>query len=209
MPKTIVDDVSGEEIEVFTATEVSEREETARTAIRGEYDPKVKTLEEELSGAKTALGERASEFAQFRKLNDEQVGKLTIAERTIYENGLALDAANNARVLAETATRDAQIDGVIKVKSNGNPELAAKMKEMWAVIGLEATTPELIETKATMVLGALSTTVPDLVATANAFNGGTYTPPQPAKKEGESFADTEQGKLAAAELGLTIEAPKK
>lgn len=207
MPKTIIDETSGEEVEVYTADEVEAAKTEAVTAKETELNPRIKTLEEELTGAKTALGQRANEFAQFRKLNDEQVAKLTETERQLYENGLVLEQERQKRITAEETTRTATVDGVIKVKSNGNQALADKMKEMWAVIDIDANTPEQIEAKATMVLGALSTTVPDLVAAANAFMGGSYTPPVTKPKEGETFADSPEGKAAAAELGLTLEAP--
>lgn len=82
------------------------------------------------------------------------------------------------------------------------------MTKAWELVNVTATTPEEIELKVQMVLGMLSVSQPDLVATANGFSGG-FQPPAPARKEGESFADTDGGKALGAELGLTLEEPKK
>lgn len=208
MSQKITND-AGEEIEVFTADEVAVARTEAETKVKGEFEPKVNELTEKLTDAEKRAAERAGEFAQFRKLSDEAVAKLSVAERTIYENGLALNQANDRAKTAEEAGRKAVVDNVIKTVANGNQPLIDKMNEMWPLISIEALTPEQIEAKAKVVLGALSTTVPDLVATANGFSGGSYQPPVQQKKEGESYADTDAGKAAAAELGLMVEPPKK
>lgn len=208
MSHKIVDETSGEEIEVFTAAEVEAKATEAAAAKEAEYKPQLTVLGEKLSDAEKRAAERAGEFAQFRKLSDEQVQKLGVAERTIYENGVAFEEERQKRVAAETTVVESTRDSVITVAANGNQDLAAKMKEMWPLITVEASTKEQMEAKAKMVLGALSTTVPDLVAQANAFPGGSFAPPVAAVKEGETFADTPAGKAAAAELGIIIEAPK-
>lgn len=208
MSQKITND-AGEEIEVYTADEVAAARAETETKVKGEYEPKLTEATEKLTDAEKRAAERAGEFAQFRKLSDEAVLKLSVAERTIYENGLALEQERTKRVEAETSARKAQVDSIIKTKAGGNQPLIDKMNEMWPLMNIEALTPEQIEAKATMVLGALSTTVPDLVAQANGFAGGSYQPPQAAKKEGESYADTEAGKKGAAELGLMVEAPKQ
>lgn len=207
MSQKITND-EGEEIEVFTAEEVQAQVTAASTAKEAELTPKITTLETELSGAKTALASRANEFAQFRKLSDEQVAQLTEKDRIIYENGLALADANEKRLIAEKATLEATIDGSIKAKAGDNKALADKMKEMWPIINVEAVTPEQIEAKTQMILGAISTTQPDLVATANGFMGGTFIPPITKTGESKAFGDTPEGKAGAAELGLVIEPPK-
>ncbi len=42
-------------------------------------------------------------------------------------------------------------------------------------------TPEQIEQKTMMILGAIGTTQPDLIATVNGFQGGTFVPPTTTK----------------------------
>lgn len=203
----------GQEVEVYTADEVKTQADaavaTAVAAKETEFSVVKTELEGKLTDAEKRAQERSGEFAQFRKMSDEDKAKLTVAERTIYENGLALAQANEARVVADTAALTERVNGVIKSKAGDNVKLSEKMKEMWPLITIEATTPEQIEAKAQMVLGAISSTVPDLLANVSGFNGGSYLPPQPEKKEGETFADTAAGKGLAGELGLTIESPKK
>lgn len=203
----------GQEVEVYTADEVKTQADaavaTAVAAKETEFSVVKTELEGKLTDAEKRAQERSGEFAQFRKMSDEDKAKLTVAERTIYENGLALAQANEARVAADTAALTERVNGVIKSKAGDNVKLSEKMKEMWPLITIEATTPEQIEAKAQMVLGAISSTVPDLLANVSGFNGGSYLPPQPEKKEGETFADTAAGKGLAGELGLTIEPPKK
>lgn len=199
----------GTEVEVFTADEVAAQVTAAAKAKEDEFLPKLTQTETERDEARKALGERAGEFAQFRKLSDEAVAKLGVAERTIYENGLALQEAQEKNKKLESEKAQAMVDSALKAKAGNDTKLFDKMKELWNVIGVEATTPEQIEQKTLMVLGAIGTTQPDLLASVQGFQGGSYTPPV-EKKEGEtSFADTEAGKTGAAELGLTLEVPKK
>ncbi len=205
-------DGDGAEVEAFLPDEVDAKVKEAVTAKEAEFTPKIKTLEDELTGAKKNLSERANQFASFRKLNDDSVAKLSEAERTIYENGLALAKINDDRVEAEKRTKEASIDAVIRAKAGTDEKLFAKMKDMWSIIGIDASTPEQMEQKTRMILGAISTTEPDLLASVADFSNGAFLPPTPpgTKKEGEgSFADTDKGKSIAADLGLTLEAPKK
>lgn len=197
-------EIDGVETEVYTADEVAAARVEAAAAKDAEFAPVKTDLEGKLTEAEKKAAERAGEFAQFRKLNEEQVAKLTIAERTIYENGLRLKEAEDARVATEEAGKKAAIATIITAKANGNAELAAKMTEMWPLITVEAATPEQLEAKAQMVLGALTTSVPNLVAQAAGFTGGAYQPPVVKAKEGESYADTASGKALAAEIGLVI-----
>lgn len=203
-----IENEAGEEIEVYTAEEVTARETAAREAAVGEYKPKLDEVTGKLSEAEKRAAERAGEFKEFRKLREEDVAKLSEAERTIYENGLRLKEADDARVKDAADRQTAAVTAAIKAKAGDNAKLAEKMTELWPLFGIEANTPEQIEAKTMMVLGAISTTTPDLVASVNGFGGGSYAPPAPAVKEGESFADTDAGKAAAAELGLVLEAPK-
>lgn len=199
-------EVNGEEVEVYTAEEVATASATkvaeAVAAKEAEFAPKLTELTDKLTEAERAAATRAGEFTQFRKLSEEQVAALAEKDRIIYQNSLALKEEQDRRAGLEKTAEETAVANVIKAKANGNVDLEAKMKEMWPLITVDATTSEQIEAKATMVLGALSTTVPDLVAKANGFTG-SFAPPG-EYKEGESFADTPNGKALAAELGLKL-----
>lgn len=202
-------DKDGNEVEAFLPDEVQVQVNAATEGVKAEYAPKLTALETELGTTKQALNERSGEFAQFRKLNDDVVAKLSVAERTIYENGLALHEANEKTATLEKEKVENTIKSVIKSKAGDNEPLAKKMTDMWSLFGIEATTPEAMEQKAVMILGAIGTQEPDLVATVAGFNGG-HLPPKPiAQKEGETFADTEAGKKGAADLGLILETPQQ
>lgn len=203
----------GKEIEVYTPEEVTERVTaevaTATKKVTDEFTPKITALEGKITEVTTALNERTGEFKQFRKLNDEQVAKLGIAERTIYENGLALEAERQKNSEAEKTRLEGVRDSAIRAKSGTDEKLFGKMKDMWSIIGIEVTTPEQAESKVKMILGAISTTEPDLVASVAGFQGGSFMPPTTVKKDGESFADTDKGRAGMDELGLKIPEAKK
>jgi len=192
---------NNEEIEVYTAEEVQAKETEFGT---------IKTaLETELAGAKSALGVRAGEFSQFRKLNDDIVAKLSVTEKALYDNGLALQEAIEKNTTAEKARIEATVDSAIRAKAGTDEKLFTKMKDMWSVIGIEATTPEAIENKTKMILGAISTTEPDLLATSG-FTNGSWNAPGTVHKEGEkTFADTPEGQSIANELGLKLNPDEK
>lgn len=200
-------EVDGQEVEVYTAEEVATASAAkvaeAVAAKEAEFAPKITELTGKLTEAEKAAAARAGEFTQFRKLSEEQVAALAEKDRIIYQNSLALKDEQDRRAGLEESAQKAAVAALIKTKAAGNADLEAKMTEMWGLIQVEATTPEQLEAKASMVLGALSTTVPDLVATASGFSG-TFQPPNTVRKEGESFADTEAGKNFAAELGLKL-----
>lgn len=200
-------DADGNDVEAFTEAEVAAKVTTAVTAKEAEYTPKLTALETELTGAKTALAERAGEFKQFRKLSDEAVAKLDAAQRTIYENGITLEEERQKRVTLEKTTYDSNVKAAIKAKAGSNDKLEAKMLEMWPLLGIEANTSEQMAQKAQMLLGAIAQTEPDLVATVANFTGA-HLPPGEKLKEGQTFADSERGKAGASELGLSIEMPK-
>lgn len=203
----------GVEIEVYTAEEVKTQTETAvSTAVKAkevEFGKTKAEIDTELANAKKALGERAAEFGQFRKLNEETVAKLTVAERTIYENQKSMAEEKEKNQATEKAATEARVTAAIRAKVGTDEKLFTKVKGMYDIIGIEAKTPEEIEKKTLAALGALGQTEPDLVATVAGFSGGSYTPPV-VKKEGEgSFADSERGKSGAAELGLKFPEAKK
>lgn len=202
-------DADGKEIEVYTADEYNQgiqaQVATEVEKVKGEYLPKIATLETELGQTKQALSERSGEFQQFRKLNEETVAKLSVAERTIYENGLALEEGRIKREAAEKATLNGQVDSAIRAKAGTDQKLFDKIKSMWSIIGVEATTAEQIENKTKMILGAISTTEPDLVASVQGFSGGSFAPPVTQNADDKkSFADTDKGKQGMNELGLNI-----
>ena len=201
-----------EEIDVFSAEEhtaaVAAEVEKARKEEEAKWTPKVSALETELTGAKTALGDRAKEFGHFRELHADVVEKLGVAERVIYDNQ---KAAHDREVKQEEEAKtrhEASVDAAIRATAGTDEKLFTKMKSMWNVIGINAVTPEEIETKKKMILGAIGSTEPDLVASVAGFSGG-YKPPVAEKKEGETFADTPAGQGLANSLGLKLKADEK
>lgn len=195
----------GTEIEVFTAEEV----QSQIAAKEAEFGKTKGEIEAERDEARKALGARSGEFAQFRKLNDDVVAKLSVAERTIYENGLALEEERKKNADAEKARIEATVNSALRAKAGTDEKLFGKMKDMWSIIGIEAVTPEAIESKTKMIIGAISQTEPDLLATTG-FMNGSWTPPGTVIEEGEkTFADTPKGKQVASELGLILEKPEE
>ena len=194
----------GEEIEVYTAAELEE----AKTGAVAETTTKLTEAEKEKIRLEGLLADRASEFQGFRKLSEEQVKKLDAAQLTIYQNGLALEAEREKNVKLETERTNNQIAAAIKAKTGADQKAFDKVKEMYDALNITAGTPEEIERKVLAAIGAIGTTQPDIAATIAGFSSGTYAPPV-VKKDGESFADSERGKAAGAELGLTLETPKK
>lgn len=197
-----------EEIEVYTAAEVAERETAARTAVEGEYKPKLDDAHAKLTDAEKRATERAGEFAQFRKLSDDQVKALGVAERQIYENGLALEQERQKNAGFEKDRIETLKKTTVAAKVGKNEKLAAKILESWDIVNIAATTPEQVEQKTMAILGMFSTTEPDLVASVAGFGGGSFEPPKEKGSDGTAFGETAAGKAAAADLGLIIE-PKK
>ena len=210
MSQKILGDDGVTEIEVYTAEEVRARVADEVKKKEGEYTPKIQKLETDLGDARVALGKRAEEFSQFRKLSEDQVKKLDEKDRVIYENGLALQKLSEERIASDKKNHDQMIDTAIKAKAGTDEKLITKMKDMYSIIGIEANTPQEVEQKVLAVLGAISTTQPDLLASVAGFSGGSYVPPGQVKTDGEkSFGETDKGKTFASELGLKIEADKK
>jgi hypothetical protein len=204
--KMIQDD--GSEIDVFTADEVSAREVAAAEAATGKLKPDLDKSAAEVTRLETLLKNRAQDFAAFRTLSEEQVAKLDEKDRIIYENQVQLKNATDQRIADAAAAQKVVITNAIKAKAGDNAKLVERMTEMYDLIGVKAETPEQIEAKVLMTLGAIGTATPDLVASVNGFSGGSYAPPVVPGNDGKSFADTEQGKAGASELGLTLEAKK-
>ena len=163
--------------------------------------------EAEIIEAKKALADRAGEFRQFRKLSDDSIAKLSITEKTLYDNNLLLQEQMEKNKQLEKSAYENKIDSVLRSKAGNDEKLFQKMKDTWSIIGVDAQTPEQIELKSKMVLGAISVSEPNLVANTSGFSGG-YMPPVPQGQAEKSFADTEQGKAFAADLGLITEIKK-
>lgn len=204
----------GKEIEVYTAEElqvkVTEGVNAEVDKVKKEFEPLKTTLEKELADAKKALGERASEFGQFRKLNEETIAKLSVAERQLYENQKFMAEDAEKRKKSDSDALAARVDVSLRSKAGKDDKLFNRMKEVWGIINIDAVTPEDIEKKTMMVLGSLRTTEPDIVASVAGFGGsGGFEPPKPIGSEEKSYGDTDTGKAAAAALGLLTEAPKK
>ena len=194
----------GSEIEVYTAAEVK----TQLDAKEAEFKPKLTEAQEALQKANEALGARANEFKQFRELSKETLAKLSEAERVNYENGLALKKAQDEREVSEKKMREANIDSVLRNKAGKDEKLFTKMKDMWAVIGIDAQTAEQMEHKSNMILGAIGATEPDLLAGVAGFSG-SYKPPVEEGDDKKSFGDSERGAAGAAELGLKLKPDEK
>lgn len=198
----------GTEIEVFTAEEVTAREAAVRTAVEGEYKPQLTEAQQKLAEAATAAAKRAAEFGEFRKLSDEQVTKLSDAERIIYENGLLLQAERDKNATATKTARDTAIATAIRARVGTDQKVFDKVREMYNLITLDDATPEGIAARAAAALGALGQTEPDLLASIGLTAGGGYQPPQQQQGD-KSYADSEAGKAGAEALGLMTEAPKE
>jgi hypothetical protein len=205
-------DSEGTEVTAYLPEELDTKVSEAVKAKETEFSTKEKTLQEELAGAKKALGDRAEQFSQFRKLNDEQKAKLTEVERINYENTLALNKQQEERAEFEKKNKENMIESVIRSKAGTDEKLFTKMKGMWEIFGVEANTPEQMEQKSRMILGAIGQSEPDLLASVAGFSNGSFAPPPVAgekKEEDKTFADTPKGKAIANELGLKLEPDKK
>lgn len=200
-------EIEGVETEVFTAADVAARETAIRETVTGEFTPKLTQAEKDLGEARKALGERAGEFATFRKLSDEQVAALSVAQRTIYENGLVI-ADQQAKIEGQAKTaHETAVTALIKSKAGSDATLTEKLTDMYKIINIDDSTPDGREARANAALGAIGGTQPDLLAAAGLSFGGGFTPPVKQKEE-KSYADSDAGKAGAAEFGLITEEPK-
>lgn len=207
MSKKIEDD-NGDEIEVYTAEEMKAATEAAIKTKEEEFGKTKIQIEAERDEAKKALGERTTEFGQFRKLKDEAVEKLSVAERTLYENQKYMAEDKEKREKEEKDKIEKQVDATIRSKVGTDEKLFEKVKNLYSTIGIDATTPEEIEKKTLMSMGALNISEPNLLASIG-FSGGSFTPPGEKKDDDKSFADTDRGKQGAGELGLKLEPDKE
>lgn len=194
----------GQELELYTADEVAAK----ALEVENTYKPQVTSLTEKLTDAEKRMAERAGEFAQFRKLSDEQIAKLDVAQRTIYENSLLLQAEREKNAGADKQAYESAVGQAIRAKVGNDPKLIEKARAMYDVIGLEDVTPEQIQARAAAAVGALSQTEPDIIASLGVSINGSFEPPKAKDAGDKSYADSEAGKAAAKALGLTLEPPK-
>ncbi len=199
-------EINGEMVEVYTAAERDADIAAAKTAVEGEWKPKVDGLTKDLTEAQKAAAARSGEFKEFRRLSEEQVEKLSEANRVIYQNTVLLADKDAKLAEGEKNTRETAINAAIAAKVS-DAKVAAEVRKMYDIIGLDDSTPEKIAERTQAALGALGANQPDMLA-AVGLGGGTWEPPTTARTE-KSFADTDNGKALAAELGLQVEAPKK
>lgn len=195
--KIIQDD--GTEIEVFTAEEVQAQIAEKET----EFGKTKAEMEADLAETKKALNERSGEFKQFRRLTDDAVAKLSIAEKTLYDNQLLMEELRAKQIESDKVIKESQLDSVIRARAGGDENLFKKIKDVYSVIAIDAQTPEQINNKINMALGAIGTTEPDLLASIGSFSGGSFKPAE-EKTEEKSFADTDKGKALADTIGLKL-----
>lgn len=199
-------EINGEEIEVYTAAEV----DAAKTAALGEVAPKLTDAQKEIERLNEVLLARSKEFSEanvaFKRLSDEQVVKLDEKDRIIYQNQLSLSQEREKSAVADKKVYEAAVATAIRARVGINEDLFKKVNDMYVLIGLEDGTPEQITARVAAAAGAVGGQTPDLLASVG-LGGGAAIPPTGAgaQADKESFADTDQGKAAANELGLKIE----
>lgn len=202
-------DKDGNEVEAFLPDEHNAAIATAVTAKETEFNGVKTALEGTIVEKDKIISQRATEFQQFRKLNDEDKAKLTAAELTIYQNQEFMAKQSEEKAAAEKTAHDKSVEAAIRAKAGTDENLFTNIKNMYALIGLDDSVAGGIDQRLTAALGALGSTQPDLVAKVQGFSGGSYKPPV-VEKEGEpSYADTPAGQAAAKEFGLLTEAPKQ
>lgn len=188
----------GEEIEVFTADELN----TRVSAKEAEFANERTSLTGQLTEAQKALADRAGEFKQFRKLSEEAVQKLSVAERTIYENGIVLQEAIEGKKALEVKAVESQVDSSIRALVGTDEKLFTEMKKMWGIVGIEANDQQAIDSKAKMIIGMLNVSQPDLIASVQGFSGGSFAPKAAAPVAGNPQVSTERLLQGAKELML-------
>lgn len=195
------------EIEVFTTDELAAKVAEATAAAEGVWKPKLGELETKLTEAQQRVADRAVQMGQFRKLSDEQKAKLDETQRLLYDNMELLDAERTKNAGADKKAYDTAVASAIRGIVGKNDVLFGKVKDMYDVIQLEDVTPEQVAVRAKAAFGALGMSSPDLLASAGFRTDGAFEPPSEKKDPNakESFADTPEGKAAAAALGLKID----
>lgn len=195
----------GEDIEVFTA---EERDAFVATAVeqkvgetKVEYETRLKEREEYHAQQGTNAG-------ALRKMNEEQLKELSAKDRIIYDNQVALEAANTARATAEGKIVTDRLEAQIKLKANGDADVEKKIRDNLQYIAIDPVTPEQVDTKVAMALGVVFQQQPDIMAMAAAHGGTVYPGGVKPEEKKEDFADTERGKAIAAAHGFIVTPPK-
>lgn len=199
---TLKIDNDGQEIEVWTAEEVAAREAAAKESVSTELNTKLTEAEKEKARLEGLLSERAGEFKQFRKLTEEQEGKLSKSEREKYEIQKQLNEANESINSLKTEREQDRIDAVIRAQCGNDKALFDKTKDMYAKINLPASTPEEIAARVRAAFGAIAPSEPNVAAfLASTAGNGHYQPPQALNAQNAPDPRIVQG---AKELGLKI-----
>lgn len=201
-------EINGEQVEVYTAAEQTAAVDAAKREVEGQFVPKLTAAETETKRLEGLLEVRAGEIKGIKKLSDDAVAKLTVADRVIYENGLELAAVNERNAAATKAAKETTIAAVIRSKVGNDAKLLEEATKMYGLVQLEDASPEQIAVRVDAAIGALGRTQPDLLAAAGFASVGDFRPPVAADAGGKSYADTPEGKAAAARLGGITEIPK-
>lgn len=200
-------EIDGVETEVYLAADVEAVRTEVRTAVEGEFTPKLTAAQAEQKRLEGLLEVRAGEFKEVRRLSEDAVAKLSVAERINYENTILIADSQKAAADANATAKKATIDSTIRAKVGSDTKLFDEARKMYDLLGLEDLTPAQIGIRADAALGAVARVQPDLLASAG-FSGGSFEPPK-EKQEEASFADSDRGRQGANELGLVVELPKK
>ena len=199
-------EIDGKEVEVYLASEVTERETAAKAAVEAEWKPKVDDLTTKYEKAVADGRSKSKSIADFKELTDSQYAKLDEVQKTLYDNQKLI--ADQGKVISEIdqKTYESAVAAGIARVVGADKATQEKVKAMYDAINLEDDTPEKIETRARAALGALGGSQPDLLSSLGFVGGGWQSKPNETKaKEGDTFADTDAGRAAARELGLKIE----
>lgn len=193
----------GKTITVYTQEEVAAQVEAAKTEVSGELGTKLTAAEAEKTRLEGLLNERAGEFGQFRKLNEEQKAKLSQAELANYQIQEQLNTANESIASLKGEIAQGKIDAVIAAQCGNDPDLITKVKTMYGKIDMPAGSPEEIAARVRAAFGAIAPQDRNVAAfIASTGGNGAYQPPQPQNAADKPSERVAQG---AQELGLKIE----
>lgn len=200
-------EIDGVEVEVYTATEHTAAVDAAKAAVQAEYDPKLSAAENEKIRLEGLLEVRAGEIKGIKRLSDEAVAKLSVAERVNYDNTIKIAEQQEKSEKDAAEAKKNTITTVIKAKVGNDVKLLEEATKMYGLVGLDDTTPEQIAIRVDAAIGALARTQPNLLATAGFSSVGDFRPPVQDDTQ-KSYADTPEGKEAAKKFGLITELPK-
>lgn len=205
--KVTIDD---KEVEVFSVEENAAAVAAKEKELNDAFGKERTDFTTKLTAAEQAAVKRGQEFeamrGKFKELSDEQYSKLGEVERALYDNQKLLADKDVQIGEVDKKVHESAVDAAIRAKVGNDAKIIEKVKEMYALIGIEDITPEGVQQRVNAAVGAISQTTPDLVAGLHRV-GGTFAPPVVEQKK-ESFADTEKGKAGAKLLGLDIEEKK-